>query len=71
VLTKASSEKREKRPHSKSLMRGYVTPQCFAAATPTQLLSSTTAVILSINCERRRRFAASSGVSAIVSYTLW
>src|ERR1039457_434554 len=70
MLTSASSEKRETRPRSRSLIRGCVTPQRLAASACVQPCFFRRAPIFCISSARALRFAASSGVSAIASQTL-
>ena len=70
MLTSASSEKRETRPRSRSLIRGCVTPQCLAASACVQPFCFRRAAIFCISSARDLRFAACPGVSAIASQTL-
>ncbi len=59
MFTRASRENREMQSCAKPLMRGWVTPQCLAASTCIQPLSSMIALISGIRSERTRRFTAS------------
>ena len=70
MLTNASSEKRETRPRSRSLIRGWVTPQRLAASACVHAFCFRRAAIFCISSARARRFAACSGVSAMASQTL-
>lgn len=70
MFTRASSENRETRPRSRSLMRGWVTPQRAAASVCFQSLALMRAAICRTRSARARRLAACSGVSAIACHTL-
>jgi hypothetical protein len=70
MLTRASSEKRETLPRSRSFIRGWVTPQWLAASACVQPCCFTRAAIFCISSARDLRFAACSGVSAIASQML-
>ena len=69
MFVSAPSEKREIRPRSRSFMRACVTRELRAASAWVERFSSTSAAILPNNSERKRRFAASSGVQACASHT--
>jgi hypothetical protein len=70
IFTSASSEKREIRPRSRSLILGCVTPARLAASACAHRRLPITAAICCISSARARRFAACPGVSAIASHTL-
>jgi hypothetical protein len=70
MFTSASSESRDTRPRSKSLIRDCVTPQCLASSTCVHSLCLTNAAIYCISSARARKFAACPGVPATASQTL-
>ena len=70
MFTNASKEKRETRPRSRSLMRGWVTPHCRAASSWVQPCFFTNSAICLINSALRRRLAACPGEAAIASQTV-
>lgn len=69
-LIKASRENSESVPSSNSSIRGHVTPQRRAASSRFHFCLRTNETISSMSSARRRRLAASSGVSARASQTL-